>query len=85
MCKCLEKAFRHWGWGEVKGGGEGDGIAISGESTDTHSCAPPGLPGKPTLLGDAGGSEGAASGSPQIFRPLDAVSFQHCDSGDTKG
>lgn len=43
MCKCLEKAFRHWGWGEVKEGGEGGRIAISGESTGTHSCAPPGL------------------------------------------
>lgn len=64
MCKCLEKAFRHWGCGEVKEGSEGDRIAISGESTCTHSCTLPGLLGKPTLLGDAGGSEGAVSGSP---------------------
>lgn len=41
--------------------------------------------GKPTLLDDAGGPEGAVSGSPQIFRPSDAVSFQHCDSGGTRG
>lgn len=86
MCKCLEKDFRPWGWKEGgERGREGDWITISGESTDSHSCTRPGLPGKPTLLDDAGGPEGAVSGSPQIFRPSDAVSFQHCDSGGTQG